>query len=334
MSANFLIGGHISASGGLYKAIERGIERNMEAVQFFVSAPQMWRATKHSEEDLARFRDARAASPIREVWIHNIYLANLASNTSESTEQLEKSIGSVVNALRIAEAIEAQGVVLHTGSHQGRGMDAVIDQVVASLKRILDEAPGNATLALETMAGQGGAIGTRFEDIGALIRAVGSPRLQSCLDTAHTFAAGYEIHTAEGLELAMQEFDQHIGLDLLACIHANDSKIPLGGLRDRHENIGDGHIGADGFRVMAAHPAWQDKAWLLEVPGIPTEQFPKGDGPDVENVTRLAAIRDAATVRGAAAGAKKSAKRPAAKAAPKAAAKSAAKPRAKAAPKS
>ncbi len=299
------VGGHVSASGGLYRAIERAVEREMETVQLFVSAPQTWRATKHSDEDCARFREAHAASGIGEVWIHNIYLANLATETDE---QLEKSIGSVVNALQVADRIGANGVVLHTGSHRGQGLEAVQDQVVAALKFILEQAPGEPVLALETMAGQGGAIGTRFEELGALIRAVGSPRLQTCLDTAHSFAAGYAIHTTDGLEAAMREFDQHIGLDLLAVVHANDSKIPLGGCRDRHENIGEGHIGNSGFEAILAHPAFQGRAFQLEVPGFPSEAHPKGDGPDVENVRRLKAIRDAVAGGGKSPKAKRAAK--------------------------
>lgn len=283
------VGGHVSAAGGLYRAIERAVEKEMETLQIFVSAPQTWRATKHTDEDCARFREAHAASGLGEVWIHNIYLANLAT---ETPEQLEKSVGSVVNAMQVAERIGARGVVLHTGSHRGQGLEAVQDQVVGALNYILEAAPGEAILALETMAGQGGAIGTKFEEIGALIRAVGSPRLQSCLDTAHSFAAGYEIHTKDGLDAAMREFDEHIGLDRLAVVHANDSKIPLGGFRDRHENIGDGHLGTEGFETIMAHPAFQGRAFQLEVPGIATEAHPKGDGPDVENVQRLKAIRD------------------------------------------
>lgn len=294
MTAKIQVGGHVSASGGLYRAVERAVEREMEALQFFVSAPQTWRATKHSDEDIERFREAYAESGLGETWVHNIYLANLATETDE---QLEKSVGSVVNAMHIAERLGIEGVVLHTGSHRGRGLEAVLKQVVGAIKRILDEAPGEAVLALETMAGQGGAIGTRFEELGAIIREVQSPRLKTCLDTAHTFAAGYPIHTREGLDEAMREFDKHIGLDLLAVVHANDSKIPLGGQRDRHENIGDGHIGTAGFEVMCAHPAFQGKAFLLEVPGIATEEHPKGDGPDIENANRLKAIRDAAKPR-------------------------------------
>lgn len=294
MTADVHVGGHVSASGGLYRAVERAAERQMEALQCFISAPQTWRATNHRDEDIERFRELYAESGLGEVWIHNIYLANLATDTDE---QLEKSVGSVVNAMRIAERIGANGVVLHTGSHRGKGLDAVLDQVAAAIRRILDEAEGEALLALETMAGQGGAIGARFEDLGAIIREVRSPRLATCLDTAHSFAAGYEIHTPDGLDEAMREFDEQVGLDLLAVVHANDSKIPFGGMRDRHENIGDGHIGTAGFEAMCAHPAFQGKAFLLEVPGIPTDEHPKGDGPDIENVNRLKKIRDAAKPR-------------------------------------
>ena len=301
MAARFQVGGHISASGGIFRAVERAVERELEAVQIFVSAPQTWRATKHTDEAVEKFREAHAEAGLGEVWIHNIYLANLATETDE---QLEKSLGSVINAMQVAERIGAQGVVLHTGSHKGQGIEAVLDQVVAAIKQIFDQAPGEAVLALETMAGQGGAIGTYFEELGAIIGEVKSPRLKTCLDTAHSFAAGYAINTPEGLDEAMADFDRHIGLDLLAVIHANDSKIPLGGFRDRHENIGDGHIGTAGFEVMAAHPAFQDKAWLLEVPGMATEEHPKGDGPDPENAQRLKAIRDRVTPAGASKGAK------------------------------
>ncbi len=286
------VGGHVSSSGGIWKSIERAVAIEAEALQIFVSAPQTWRATKHTADAVRQFREAHAAAGLGEVWVHNIYLANLAA---VEAEQLEKSVGSVVNAMRVAEEIGASGVVLHTGSHRGQGMDAVRDQVVAAIGQILEQAPGQAVLALETMAGQGGAIGTRFEDLGGIIRAVGSPRLRVCLDTCHTFAAGYELRTPEGVAATMAEFDREIGLDLLAVVHANDSKMPLSSQRDRHENIGDGHLGRAAFEAMCAHPAFHGKAFLLEVPGIPTEAFPKGDGPDLENIHRLKAIRDAAS---------------------------------------
>jgi deoxyribonuclease IV len=293
-SSTIQVGAHVSSSGGIFTAIERAAAIEAEAVQIFVSAPQMWRATNHKPEAIERFRELYAESGLGEVWIHNIYLANLAT---DDTEHMEKSVGSVVNALTVGAQLGAQGVVLHTGSHKGAGMiPEIVDRVVASLRRILDETPDEIVLALENMAGQGGTIGTQFADLAILLDRVGSPRLQVCFDTCHAYAAGYDIRTREGIELAMAEFDETIGLDKLAVVHANDSKTPLGGYRDRHENIGDGHIGTEGFEVICAHPAFQGKAFLLEVPGLPTEKHPKGDGPDLENVNRLKAIRDGVKV--------------------------------------
>ena len=283
-----LVGGHVSSSGGIYTAIERAQGIEAEALQIFASPPQTWRATNHTPEAVARFREARAESGLGQVWIHNIYLANLAT---ETPEQLERSIGSVVNALTVADGIGAEGVVLHTGSHKGLGLAQFLAQVTDALQQILERAPGSAVLALETMAGQGGTIGKEFEDLGTLLARVHSHRLQTCLDTCHTFAAGYDLRTPEDVADTMRAYDGAIGLDHLAVIHANDSKTPLGGLRDRHENIGDGYIGADGFRAMFAHPAFRGKAFLLEVPGLPTEAHPKGDGPDLANVTRLKTLR-------------------------------------------
>jgi len=283
------VGAHVSSSGGIYTAIERARGIEAEAIQIFASPPQTWRATNHTPEALRRFREEHVASDIGQVWIHNIYLANLAA---EAPEQLERSVGSVVNALTVADGIGARGVVLHTGSHKGLGLAQFVAQVTDTLVEILDRAPGSATLALETMAGQGGTIGKDFEDLGTLLSKVHSPRLRTCLDTCHTFAAGYELRTPDGVAETMRAFDAAIGIDHLAVVHANDSKAGIGSHLDRHENIGDGQIGADGFRAILAHPAFQEKVFLLEVPGMPTDAHPKGDGPDLENVTRLKALRD------------------------------------------
>jgi deoxyribonuclease-4 len=289
---DFIVGAHVSSSGGIFNAIPNGEKIEAEAIQIFASPPQTWRQTNHKPEAIEKFRELHEASGINDVWIHNIYLANLAA---EDPEQLKKSIDSVQFSLRIADAIGAEGVVLHTGSHKGRGMDAVADQVADALVEILKDAPGTALLALEDMAGQGGQIGKDFSDLGLLLKRVKSDRLQICLDTAHAFAAGYDIATSEGIEVAMTEFDDEIGLEHLAVVHANDSKIALGGQRDRHENIGEGHIGIEGFEVITAHPAFQGKAFLLEVPGFENEDG-KADGPDLENINRLKRLRAGAAV--------------------------------------
>lgn len=277
------IGAHVSATGGLWTAIGRAVEIGAEALQLFPSAPQMWRATKHTPEAYERFRRGREEAGLGEVWLHNSYLVNLAH---ADAEQREKSFASVVNSLTVAHRAGAQGVVLHTGSHKGAGLEAVLTRVVEGLTRILGEAEGEATLALENSAGQGGVIGARFGELGALLAAVDSPRLGVCFDTCHAFAAGYDVAHAETLGGVMREFDGEIGLDRLAVVHANDSMMELGGRRDRHENIGDGHIGLDGFRALLSEPALRGVTWLLEVPGA------DGDGPDEENVTRLKRLRD------------------------------------------
>lgn len=287
--ADFQVGAHVSSSGGVFKAIANGEAIEAEALQIFVGSRMTWRPTNHKPEAIAKFRELHEASNIDEVWIHNIYLANLAT---DDPEQLTKSIDSVVTSLSVGSELGVQGVVLHTGSHKGRGFDAVETQIAEALTSILDRAPDDVVLALENAAGQGGTIGTEFDELGRLIKAVGSDRLVVCLDTCHAFAAGYDLRTVEALDITMQQFDDAIGVDRLAVVHANDCKVELGDQRDRHDNIGDGHIGYDGWAVIAAHAAFQGKALILEVPGVPDEEGGKGDGPDLENVNRLKKIRD------------------------------------------
>ena len=254
-----------------------------EAIQIFGSAPQTWRKTNHTPEAYGRFRQARSESALRAAWLHCSYLPNLAG---DDNEMWEKSIDCVVNALTVADAAGAEGVVLHTGSHRGRGIDAVLPRVAAALERICSEAPGEALLALENAAGQGGTIGKDFAELGAILRAVPTRRLAICIDTCHAFAAGYDIAHEDGMEQFLTEIDQEAGLDRLAVMHANDSKMELGSTRDRHENIGEGHIGEDGFRVILSTPQLQRLPMLLEVPGF------EGKGPDLENVQRLKRLRD------------------------------------------
>ena len=285
MASVITIGAHCSASGGLWKAAERGIAIEAEAVQLFGSSPRAWRQTQHKPEAFERFRAMSAEAGLAPAWLHGTYLVNLAA---DNEQQYERSIDAVIYALTVAHEAGAAGVVLHTGSHRSAGLDAVLPRVLTAIERILDGAAGGATLALETSAGQGGTIGS-FADLGLILGAVRSPRLQVCVDTCHVFAAGHELRTPEGVTEMVELFDEEIGLECLAVVHANDSKGELGGNLDRHENIGDGAIGYDGFRAVLGAMAFAGKTFLLEVPGI--EQ----DGPDLENVRRLKAIRDEVT---------------------------------------
>ena len=285
MASVITIGAHCSASGGLWKAAERGIAIEAEAVQLFGSSPRAWRQTQHKPEAFERFRAMSAEAGLAPAWLHGTYLVNLAA---DNEQQYERSIDAVIYALTVAHEAGAAGVVLHTGSHRSAGLDAVLPRVLTAIERILDGAAGGARLALETSAGQGGTIGS-FADLGLILGAVRSPRLQVCVDTCHVFAAGHELRTPEGVTEMVELFDEEIGLECLAVVHANDSKGELGGNLDRHENIGDGAIGYDGFRAVLGSMAFTGKTFLLEVPGI------EHDGPDLENVRRLKAIRDEVT---------------------------------------
>jgi deoxyribonuclease IV len=280
------VGAHVSSSGGLWKAVERGVAIEAEALQIFPSAPQNWRPTNHTAEAFTRFAEARAAAGLGEVWVHCIYLVNLAT---EAPEQLEKSVAAVVNALSVADRAGASGVILHTGSHKGAGLEACLPRVAAAIERIFTEAPGSALLALENAAGHGGTIGRDFPELGTILKAADNPRLHVCVDTCHAFAGGYNLADPVGVQAMLEEFDREIGLEHLVVWHLNDSKQGLGDQRDRHENIGDGRIGAEGFRVwldaIRRVPEIPANALLLEVPGI------ENDGPDLENVRRMKAIR-------------------------------------------
>ncbi len=212
------IGAHVSSAGGLWKAVDRGVAIGAEALQIFPSAPQNWRPTNHTPEAYAKFGEARAAAGLGEVWAHCIYLVNLAT---EAPEQLEKSIAAVVNALAVVDRAAGSGVVLHTGSHKGGGLEGFLPQIASAIERIFAEAPGSAVLALENAAGHGGAIGRNFAELGSILRAVANPRLQVCVDTCHAFAAGYNLADRDGVQLMLEEFDREIGLQHLAVWHLN-----------------------------------------------------------------------------------------------------------------
>ena len=190
--------------------------------------------------------------------------------------------------MNLAAEIGAQGVVFHPGSHKGAGYEAVLAQSVAAIQRVLEDSPDGPYLAVENMAGMGQHIGAKFEELGRIIEGVNSPRLKVCLDTQHSFAAGYDLASTEGIEAMISEFEDTIGVSNLLVIHANDSKRPCGSGVDRHDNIGEGFIGESGFATIMGHPAFREVPFLLEVPGF------EGKGPDQQNIDILKSIRQQA----------------------------------------
>jgi len=277
------IGAHVSTSGGPATCFDRAEAIGAEAIQIFLTPPQQWRSSKFDEAQIAAFHERHEASPIKDVFVHGVYLINLAT---DDIPNLNRGIGSLKSALTSCSQLGIRGVIFHLGSHKGQGLDAVFAQICKACTDVLEATPDDALLILENSAGAGGNIGSNWADLGRIIREVASPRVKVCIDTQHSYAAGYDFATAEGLELAMSEFEQEVGFDQLVAVHANDSKVPLGAGRDRHENIGDGLIGVEGFRRILRHRAFQDVPFLLEVPG-----FGEAKGPDQKNVDILKEMR-------------------------------------------
>ncbi|MCZ6614521.1 MAG: deoxyribonuclease IV [Chloroflexi bacterium] len=276
------VGAHVSAAGGLDKAIDRAVEIGAETLQLFCSPPQGWAFKPVPPEMAEAFREKAAASGIDRVFLHGVYLVNLGT---ENPVNLKRGIESLTNHMHTASAIGAVGVIFHPGSHKGRGYDAIFQQTVDAISQVLTDSPDDAWLIIENMAGMGNHIGARFQELGLIIQAVGSPRVKICMDVQHAFAAGYDIVTPDGIGEAMEEFDREIGLSNLVAVHANDSKKPLASGVDRHENIGRGEMGLYGFQVIMGHPAFRDVPFLLEVPGM------EGNGPDKENLDVLKELR-------------------------------------------
>jgi deoxyribonuclease-4 len=277
-----LIGAHVSAAGGSNKAVARAEEIGAECFQIFASSPRMWSAKPISEDIAEKYQAEMKRSGLGPTVLHGKYLVALGS---ADPELLAKSEVALQADIATANTLGALGVIFHPASHRGQGFEAVVDQFANSVRKILDNEPGDSLLMLETSAGAGDHIGSSFSELGTLITAIGSDRVAVCLDTQHVWAAGYNIAAADTLKTTLDEFDKEIGLGLLRSVHANDSMRELGSSVDRHENIGDGLIGTAGFQVLMAHEAFKRVPFYLEVPGTGKS------GPDKPNIDRLKAIR-------------------------------------------
>ena len=272
------LGAHVSG-GGLKGIPGKAVPIGCEGIQVFASSPQMWRPPSCKPEEAAAFRAACAAAGLGPVAVHAIYLVNPAA---ESDEHRGKTIISLVKTLEAAEMLGASVVVTHLGSSKGSTKAEALDRSCRTFAEILDQYQGPVRLLFETSAGAGETMGGTFDELGTMIRTLGAPaNLGTCIDTAHIFTAGYDLRTADDLERTLETFDREVGFDKLGAVHLNDSKAPFGSNKDRHENIGDGEIGAEALGRFICHSALGETPLYLEVPGYSKE------GPDRPNMERL-----------------------------------------------
>ncbi len=272
------LGAHVSG-GGLKGIPGKAASIGCEGIQIFASSPQMWRPPSTKPTEAAAFRAACADANLGPIAVHAIYLVNPAS---ESDEHRAKTVVSLVATLKAAEALGASVVVTHLGSAKGAARADALDRCCRTFAEILEQYNGPVRLLFETSAGAGETMGGTFDEIGSMIRTLGAPAsIGTCIDTAHIFTAGYDLRTADDLERTLSQFDSLVGFDQLGAVHLNDSKAPFGSNKDRHENLGDGEIGAEALGRFVQHPALGTTPLYLEVPGY------SKDGPDRPNMERL-----------------------------------------------
>jgi deoxyribonuclease-4 len=260
-----LLGAHMSIGGGAHLAIERACSIDCTAMQIFVKNNMQWFARSLTREEIFTFLEHRQRGELLSVFAHANYLINLAATNPRFHAN---SLRALSEELTRADQLELPFLVLHPGAHLGAGEEAGLNTIVTSIDQVFRKLPKVKTrIALETTAGQGSCLGHTFEHIACIIENVRQPeRLSVCLDTAHVFAAGYDIGNETGIRKTFREFDRSIGLQRLAAIHLNDSKTARGSRVDRHEHIGKGKIGLDAFRFIMRDRRFRKIPKVLETP--------------------------------------------------------------------
>lgn len=281
------VGAHVSASGGLHKAIERAKDIGANCVQLFSGSPRVWKRKSLDEIDTKKMFSKQEELSISPVFTHALYLVNLAS---DKPELLRKSFDTLKYELEFDSHIQGAGIIVHLGSHQGRGWDAVREQVATQIAKLLEQTPESSTFLIENSAGQNGKLCSDLSEIRWLLNRVGelhsnsSKRLGWCFDTCHGHAAGYylgqEPRSLAG-KSALEEIEKLDLWQTLKCIHVNDSRDQFDSGRDRHENLGEGEIPQEDLKYFLNQRPLVEIPLILEVPG-----FDKS-GPDAQNVKKL-----------------------------------------------
>jgi deoxyribonuclease-4 len=278
---NDYLGAHMSISGGLHLAVDRAVAAGCSVLQIFTRNSNQWKGKPVSEGDAVLFRSKFAASGLREVVSHDIYLINLAAPPGDTRD---KSIAAFRDELETCARLGINKVVMHPGSHLTESPQTGLARVIEAFDLLFNEVPQfEGKVLIETTAGQGSNLGRTFEELGTIIAGSRFPeKFAVCFDTCHTFAAGYDTSTEEGYRDTMEQFDRIIGLDRLQCFHFNDSKKGLGSRVDRHEHIGQGALGLNPFRFILNDSRFATVPKILETP--------KGDNNEMDAVN-LAVLR-------------------------------------------
>jgi deoxyribonuclease-4 len=273
------VGAHVSIAGGVDNAVERELDVGGNCGQIFTHSPQVWQDPNIDDEEAANFREDTAASLDGPWMIHTSYLVNLCTPKEGLRE---KSLDSMQKEVDAAAKLDIPYVNVHLGAHTGAGVEQGLQNAISVLNEV--DVPDSVQILVESDAGSGTKLGGDFAHLATVLE--GSAQdLGVCVDTAHAFAAGYDLSTAEGVDDAVTEFDDVVGLEHLEYIHLNDSKHACGTNKDEHAHIGEGLIGKAGMRAVINHPALADVPLVLETP---TE-----DGKSFEwNIERVRELRE------------------------------------------
>ncbi len=277
-----LIGAHVSTAGGVESAVPRGVELECDAIQIFHQSPRMWRPTNHKPANIEAFNEAFAESRLESVVIHAVYLINTCSGDQEL---IDKSLASLTHALELGDAIGADGVVLHAGSRKGDPVDDAVKRSGKVVREAL-KATERCPVLFENTAGTQGPLGRDFDELAMLVEAAGGgERIGVCLDSCHLFASGFDIVEPQKLSDVIDSFDATVGLELLRCLHVNDSKVPLGANRDNHANLGQGEMGERGIATFLSESRFEGLPATLETPG------PEKKGSDLNEIHTARRLR-------------------------------------------
>jgi len=261
-------GFHISIAGGFSKVGERAQIRGCDTIQLFSRNPRGWKYEPLDDNEVEAFRTSIQSPGLFPVFLHLPYLPNIASPSSPF---YSRSIDSIATDLERAGQLGAQYLIIHIGHRMDSSEEEAINAVSQGINQALKRVRNPVILLLENTAGQGSEIGSTFEQIRAIIDRVDeTDRVGICLDTAHSYEAGYDLSDKEGIERSLENVDNTVGLKRLHLLHLNDSKTPLGSHKDRHWHIGEGHIGMKGFRYLVNHPLLRHLPGIMETPRTDT----------------------------------------------------------------